>query len=248
MPQIPKLEHAPPLISTEQMIEVDRLMIKDYGIELIQMMENAGRALAIVARDRFLTGNPKGKKVLVMAGRGGNGGGALVAARRLHSWGAQVKVCLTARPTQFNQVPAHQLRIIRGLGVELLHAEQLNELPEQDLLLDGIIGYSIKGDPRGAAKELIEWANTQSTSILSLDTPSGLNLTTGKIHTPCTKATATLTLALPKIGLYKQTTAAYVGEKYLADISVPPQLYGHLGLPLSEIEVLFAQSDIVRLD
>jgi NAD(P)H-hydrate epimerase len=96
-----------PAISTEQMVEVDRLMVEQYRIDLIQMMENAGRCLALVARDRFLGGNPGGKSVLVLAGTGGNGGGALVAARRLASWGASVQIGLT-KTDQMTKIPAHQ--------------------------------------------------------------------------------------------------------------------------------------------
>ena len=68
-----------PAITTAQMREVDRLMIEVYGIELIQMMENAGRNLAVLARQRFLDGDPAGKRVLALVGSGGNGGGGLVA-------------------------------------------------------------------------------------------------------------------------------------------------------------------------
>ena len=74
-----------PYVDTAKMVEVDRAMIEDDRIELIQMMENAGRNLAHLARVRFLDGDPRGKRILVMAGRGGNGGGAPVAARRLHT-------------------------------------------------------------------------------------------------------------------------------------------------------------------
>lgn len=84
-----------PFITTAQMIEVDRAMIEDYGVTLIQMMENAGRELATLARWRFLATDdgdhprePRGKRVIVLAGTGSNGGGGLVCARRLHGWGA----------------------------------------------------------------------------------------------------------------------------------------------------------------
>ena len=71
-----------PFISSAQMMEIDRAMIEDYKILLVQMMENAGRALAEFARQRFLERNPGKKRVLVVAGKGGNGGEALVCARR----------------------------------------------------------------------------------------------------------------------------------------------------------------------
>ena len=64
-----------PSLTTEQMMEVDRLMIEEYGIQLIQMMENAGRCLAIVAVRKFLLKKLSKKTVIVLAGTGGNGGG-----------------------------------------------------------------------------------------------------------------------------------------------------------------------------
>ncbi|MEA3349973.1 MAG: NAD(P)H-hydrate epimerase, partial [Chloroflexota bacterium] len=73
-----------PFLSTNQMRAIDDAMIETYNINLIQMMENAGRNLAHLARTRFLNGNPREQDVLVLAGRGGNGGGGLVCARRLH--------------------------------------------------------------------------------------------------------------------------------------------------------------------
>ena len=106
-----------PAIPTQQMIEVDRAMMEDYHIELIQMMENAGRNLAHLARERFLAGNPRGKRVTVLAGTGGNGGGGLVAARRLHNWGAQVTVVITKPAEDYRGVPAHQRDILQRMGV-----------------------------------------------------------------------------------------------------------------------------------
>lgn len=106
-----------PYVDTAQMVEVDRAMIEDDRIELIQMMENAGRNLAHLARVRFLDGDPRGKRILVKAGRGGNGGGALVAARRLHTWGADVTVSLGQAPQAMTPVPAHQPDILQQMDV-----------------------------------------------------------------------------------------------------------------------------------
>ena len=80
-------EPSVPYLTTDQMRQVDRAMVEDYGISLMQMMENAGRNLAHLARHRFLGGDPRGHHVLVLAGPGGNGGGGLVCGRRLHNGG-----------------------------------------------------------------------------------------------------------------------------------------------------------------
>jgi NAD(P)H-hydrate epimerase len=228
------------------MIEVDRAMVGDYHIELIQMMENAGRNLAHLTRERFLDGDAAGKSVVVLAGTGGNGGGALVAARRLHNWGAHVQVVLAQPMDKLTPVPAHQLDILTRMGVPALAAEQIVTTSTPAVVLDGLIGYSLEGAPRGAAAELIRWANGQPAPILALDVPSGIDAGTGIIYEPAIRASATLTLALPKKGLRMPGVEALVGELYLADISVPPELYGSPTLDLS-VSPLFRGADVIRL-
>ena len=239
---IPWLDTDVPYLTTEQMIEVDRAMIEDFEIDLVRMMENAGRNLAHLARERFLSGDPAGRTVVVLAGTGGNGGGAMVCARRLHGYGADVRVAVTSEA--MTPVPAQQLRILDNLDVPIL----VHDLPYADaqLIIDGVIGYSLKGAPRGRAAELIRWANDASAPVLALDTPSGLDTTTGTLLDPAIVATATLTLALPKEGLRLPDAVWNVGELYLGDISVPPQLYEREPLNLA-VGPIFASSDIVRL-
>jgi NAD(P)H-hydrate epimerase len=233
-----------PAITTAEMREVDRLMIEVYGIELMQMMENAGRNLAALARSRFLDGQAQDKDVIVLAGKGGNGGGGLVAARRLHNWGARVHVFITHPVEAFQGVPAHQLAVLENMSVPIQQVGSLNVLPPADLILDALIGYSLSGAPRGAAAVLIALANQSHIPILSLDTPSGLDTTSGEAYQPHIMATATLTLALPKKGLVAQEARPIVGKLFLADISVPPGLYKELGLDVGH---LFQAFDIISL-
>jgi len=236
---------AVPHLTTDQMIEVDRAMIEDYGIDLVRMMENAGRALAHLARERFLTGDPQGRHVVVLAGSGGNGGGALVAARRLHNYGAQVTALVTKPDEPLTPVARDQLAILRNMGVTIGGADDAGHLATADVVLDGLIGYSLRGAPRGAAATLIRWANEQKAPVLSLDAPSGIDTTTGAAFAPAVDAAATMTLALPKEGLRNPGIKWNVGDLYLADISVPPELYtGPLGI---EVPPIFAKSDIVQL-
>jgi NAD(P)H-hydrate epimerase len=232
-----------PALTTEQMMEVDRAMLEDYHIELLQMMENAGRNLAYLARQRFLEGDSRSKKVVVLAGTGGNGGGGLVAARRLHNWGVQVTVALTKAAEVYRDVPAHQLDILQRMGISILEPD-VSLPPTCDLILDALIGYSLSGAPRGKTATLILWANEQDVPILSLDTPSGLDTSSGQAYQPTIRADATLTLALPKTGLLTPEAAPYVGELYLADISVPPELYAKMGI---SVPPLFAENDIIRV-
>ena len=150
-----------PYLTTDQMREVDRAMIEDFKIDLVQMMENAGRNLADLARARFLNGDPQSRKVTALAGTGGNGGGSLVCARWLHNRGALVTV-FAARPGhEFTPVPAHQLEILRRMQVDVSQAGGLDSAERPELIIDGVIGYSLQGAPRGAAADMIRWANGQ---------------------------------------------------------------------------------------
>lgn len=231
-----------PSLTTAQMIEVDRAMIEDYHIELIQMMENAGRNFAELAR-RQMRGMVKGHSVAVLCGSGNNGGGGMTAARHLHNWGADVAVALTKSADEYRGVPAHQLDILKRMKIPVIEPASLPATVE--LILDAIIGYSLSGSPRGAAADLIRWANLQNVPVLSLDTPSGLDVTSGLAYGPAIHATATMTLALPKQGLLNPKSTPYVGELYLADISVPPELYAKMGI---SVPTLFVEYDIIHIE
>jgi len=219
-----------PAVSEAQMREVDRLMIDDFHINLLQMMENAGRNLAELSLRAFA---PAG--VLVLAGRGGNGGGGLVAARHLTNRGVPVAVALSHDEANMAPVPRHQLDILARMDVTLL------DQPERaDLVIDALIGYSLRGNPSGRTADLINWANQQGRPVLSLDVPSGLDVTTGTPSKPCVSAAATMTIALPKLGLRH----VQVGDLYVADISVPAALYRQLDL---DVPVLFRDDTLVKI-
>ena len=234
-----------PFITTDQMQEVDRVMMEDYGISLMQMMENAGKNLARLAQQRFLNEKRKGT-IVILAGSGGNGGGALVCARYLQNWGYPVELCLAKPAESFKGTPLHQLNILLKLGIQVIALNQLEDDIVPSLIIDGLIGYSLAGTPTGDAAELISWANNQYVPIFSLDVPSGLDATLGYITDPVITANATMTLALPKTGLAVESARPYVGELYLADIGVPPMLYQELSLNLN-VGPLFNEKSIIQL-
>lgn len=224
-PQISDL----PSVTTAQMIEVDRRMIEDIGISLFQMMENAGLQLANVARDLFLDGTLTGKRIAVLAGTGGNGGGALVAARRLTSWGAQCCIGLGKSPDDLSPVPRKQFDILNNIAdIKLISPKELGL--GFDLILDGLIGYSLNGNPYGKIADYILDANDVTSPVLSLDVPSGFDGATGKVRAPCITADATLTLALPKLGMMRGKHENQIGRLFCADISCPPLVFDNLNL------------------
>ncbi len=224
------------------MREVDRAMIEDIGITLIQMMENAGRHLATLARE-LCGGRVESKSIVVLAGRGNNGGGGLVAARRLANWGAQVSVVLADTAERYRDLPAHQLRILQKMSIPIAVGDPA-PLGNAAMILDALIGYGLRGAPTGVTGDLIRAANASGSKCIALDGPSGLDMTTGKSFDPCIRASATLTLALPKAGLLKEKSRAFAGDLYVADISVPPSVYGEMGIQMPN---LFAEAEIVHI-
>lgn len=235
--------HASELIqlTTDQMREVDRLMIEVWHINLFQMMENAGRNLAQLSK--VLMGNStKDKRVVVLCGKGNNGGGGMVAARHLHNWGTNVSVALLGSPGQLKPVPVQQWQAINMMGLEADDPD----LESADLIIDAMIGYGLVGSPRPPISDWIKKANKSKADILSLDAPSGLNTTTGAASDLCIKARATMTLAMPKTGLLTKQAKKCVGELYLADIGVPPELYAAPSLNL-DVVTPFQYGTIVKI-
>jgi NAD(P)H-hydrate epimerase len=92
------------------------------------------------------------------------------------------------------------------------------------LVVDALVGYSLRGAPRGRVAQLIAQCNQENARVLSLDLPSGLDATTGETPGVVVAPERTLTLALPKTGLRNVP-----GELYLADIGMPPEVYEPLG-------------------
>jgi len=219
-------------LSADEMREVDRITVTQMGVLLMQMMENAGRNLAQLAVDLFAPAS-----ATVLAGGGGNGGGGMVAARHLAARGVNVQVVSAVDDAKLAVVPRHQLAILRAMGVPLI-----DQPVPADLVIDAVIGYALTADPRGRQAELIEWTAAQRAPILALDLPSGLDATTGRLGTPHVRATATMTLAMPKLGL--RSGALVVGDLYLADISVPRQVFAELG---HEVAPIFALGSLLRV-
>lgn len=228
-----------PALTTDQMKEVDRLMIDVYKISLIQMMENAGRNLADCAQ--HLSKHLEQPSFLFLIGSGNNGGGGLVAARHLINRGYSVKVKLIKEFKKLKDTVKHQWEILNNMGDYFTK----DPLPERyDLIIDAMVGYGLSGEPRENLEAWINRINASAAPILSLDVPSGLDATNGIPFPTCTKAAATLTLALPKRGLLTEEAKPFVGELYLADIGVPKHLYERMNL---KVDPIFKKSSIIKI-
>jgi NAD(P)H-hydrate epimerase len=209
-----------PAITAEKMRQVDRIAIEEETPNLFQMMENAGRSLALAAIDHLGLGW-RDVPIAVWAGRGGNGGGGICAARHLANHGGDV-VLVLPEPARLSPVTEQQLRVYQKTSGRIDRRGSL----KPGLILDALIGYGLKGAPRGLTRELIESMGEAPVPVISLDVPSGLDSTTGETPGVSVEATITLTLALPKTGL----AVPAAGELWLADIGIPKQIYTTAGI------------------
>jgi len=227
-----------PAVTAEQMQEVDRIAVEEFGLGILQMMENAGRNLA--ENVLYMLNGDRGE-VTVLAGSGGNGGGGLCCARHLHNRGFRVWVVLSKEAAALTGAARNQLQILQAAGLQPVAPSQAEEVIRRaEIVVDALIGYSLHGAPRGKAAELIELCNQHASRVLSLDVPSGLDATTGEAPGLVVHPERTLTLALPKTGLQRVPR-----ELYLADIGIPPEVFQRLGL---SFEPPFGERYWVRLE
>jgi NAD(P)H-hydrate epimerase len=233
-----------PVLSRDQEQELARLLVESYGIDPLQTMENVARDLAYLAKT-MLDGDLADRPVVVLAGRGNNGGGGLAAARHLLNWGAWVQVVCSHPAEVYRGAPARQLSTLQAMGAPLAWAEEGWELPPCDLVVDAISGVGLRSEPRGKVRDLIQLANSSVAPILSLDLPSGVDGDSGELFTPHVQAAATLSPALPKRGLLVEEARLACGDLYLGDAGVPLALYEELGLAVTPF---FGGDPIVRWD
>jgi NAD(P)H-hydrate epimerase len=214
-------------VTAEQMREIDRIAMDDFGLGILQMMENAGRNLAGHAVAMVPSSD---SEIVILAGGGGNGGGGLCCARHLHNRGYRVRIVLDRLPSELRGSAAAQWRILSRAGLGEVDDRVLpGVMSDADLVIDALIGYSLRGAPKGRAAQLIQLCNDCGRRILALDVPSGLDATTGEAPGDVVRADRVLTLALPKTGL-----KAVPGELYLADLGIPPEVYRRLDLTYTQ--------------
>jgi NAD(P)H-hydrate epimerase len=208
-------------LTAKEMAKIDFLAIEKYGITLLQMMELAGYNLAELVSRLYTI---QGLKVTILTGKGNNGGGGLSAARHLSNRGALVNVILSQKQGVKDAVN-HQLHTLKQMTLPI-SLYKIKKLPESDVIIDALLGYSLKGNPREPIADMIRKANNHGSPIIALDIPSGLSAVTGKEMEPCIEANYTMTLAYPKIGYMKKVT----GELFVTDIGLPLELYKEMEL------------------
>ncbi len=213
-------------LSTSDMQTLERYAFENYPITLEQMMQNAGKAIFDVVMNEVLpniqptvSGDPH-PHILVISGKGNNGGDALVTARLLKEKGIEVVV----------------LEPYSDVGQSVGNFDN-----NFSLIIDALFGFSLKGDPKPPTDKLIEQINCsffdcaqndnskpeKHIPVLSVDVPSGLDVHDGSIGNPTVKADYTLALGMLKKGFEEHPDL--VGKTFLGDLGIPEDAYREQG-------------------
>jgi NAD(P)H-hydrate epimerase len=220
------------LPTVAQMQELERRAADDAGLPTLVLMENAGRAVAQAAL-RLLSGS-RGRRVVIVCGKGSNGGDGLCAARHLRNAGVPVRAVLLARDQDVVGDAAVNLKAARAARVEVDNLVGLADvglrtaLAGADLVIDALFGTGMRGPAVGMPARTIEAMNDCGVPVLSVDVPSGLDADSGRAEGPCVRAAATVAMGLPKIGTVVYPGAQHCGALFVGDIGLPRALVAHI--------------------
>jgi NAD(P)H-hydrate epimerase len=238
-----------PWVTAQQMRDVQRLALEEFGLDILQLTENAGRAAALLAL-AMLGGRGRGQHVVILCGGGNKGAAGLAAARHLANWGIRVDPVISEVEDEVSFTARRQIQTLRAAGIlepadlESTEITVEDQLAEADLVVDALVGYGLEGPPQGIAAAVAQLALQSGRPILALDMPTGVNATTGVVNSPAILACTTLMLDLPKRGAAELSARSHTGELFVADLGLPGSVPERLGVQLGS---LFTEGPLVRL-
>src|SRR5712692_5525222 len=219
------------VLTAEQMREADRLTTERFGVPSLELMENAGTRVVEALEGEFA--DLRARKVVVLCGKGNNGGDGFVVARLLNERGAHPSVFLFAAPEAVRGDAAVNLKRWQEAGGEVRVVTESAQwqqaraaLAEAGLVVDALLGTGLSGPAEGLLAGVIGDVNRlpRHTRIIAVDTPSGLPSGTEDFGGPVVRAYCTVTFTAPKLGQVVSRNAACVGRLIVAQIGTPPEL------------------------
>jgi ADP-dependent NAD(P)H-hydrate dehydratase / NAD(P)H-hydrate epimerase len=226
-----------PVLTAAEMGQADRRTIQECGIPGAVLMENAGAAVAAAIRQRF----PAARRLVVLCGRGNNGGDGFVAAKRLSELqpavylaGSRSDVKGDARTHM--EAYAQSGGMLAELGDVTAWQEARETVQRADLVVDALLGTGLRDAPAGLVAQIIQDLAQSRTAIVAVDVPSGLPSDTGEVPWQTVRAALTVTFAAPKVGHVLPPACERVGELMVADIGIPPAVLAGTGTRLWLLE------------
>jgi len=215
------------VVTAQEMRELDRLTIEKYRVPSLTLMERAGEGVFKLLQDRF-RGAVKGG-VLVVVGRGNNGGDGLVVARHLKKKRIPCEVILLAKKENLSRDAAQNLRAFLKAKGKVREVDQgslsllSQKLKSYPIVVDSILGTGLKDEVRGLYADVIETINASGLPIIAVDIPSGLDADLGRPLGTAVQAEMTVTFGYPKLGQVIHPGLSYVGDLGVVDIGIHPK-------------------------
>ena len=231
MSNAPTAPPAPPALTADAMRAADRYTIDEYGLPSFTLMESAGRGCADAIQSAY--GPLEGTAVMVLCGKGNNGGDGLVVARRLVAAGARVHVVLSSDPEELRDDPARNLELLTQLRAEDEEPLTIDVLDDLDALtntanrlaprlyVDALLGTGLTSALREPIRGLVDWVNGRSAPTVAIDVPTGLHSDTGAVLGTAVQASRTVTMAAPKVGMLVGEGSRHAGPVEVVDIGIP---------------------------
>lgn len=217
------------VVTAQEMREIDRIAIEEWGIPGVVLMERAGLQVFRVMKETYR--DLKGKLVIIFAGKGNNGGDGLVLARHLAIYGTKIKIVLLASRDKLSGDAKINFDIVSKMGLEINELTSIpafdkvrKEIYKGDLLVDAIFGTGLTSVAEGIYAEAIKLINESKIHVVSIDIPSGLSADDGLVLGKCIQADLTVTFALPKRGHLLYPGVDYVGKLEVVDIGILPEV------------------------
>lgn len=218
------------LVSVQEMRELDRRTIEEFGTPGEVLMERAGIGVAEVVRRLIEVTGFVQPLVHVIAGRGNNGGDAFVVARVLSEHGIEVELWVAGASNEFQGDALKHFSKMTGAGVAYRVLPGKDDWDDAvfaplgaEIIVDGLLGTGAQGPVRGPVAGAIQYINRQASDalVVSIDVPSGLHADTGEPQGEAIRADVTVTMGLPKTGLTHPAARDYVGVVEVVDIGIP---------------------------
>jgi ADP-dependent NAD(P)H-hydrate dehydratase / NAD(P)H-hydrate epimerase len=206
-----------PLLDASQMRAVDRWAIEQRGIPSLDLMERAGQGVARAVEELAPDGT-----VVVVCGKGNNGGDGLVVARLLREAAREVEVvCLAAGEELSPDARANLERLPGPPSLALSDGAASEAIAHAHVIVDALLGTGFSGVVHGAVAEAIAAIDAAAGLVVSVDVPSGVDASSGVVAGPAITAAKTVTFHAAKPGLWIHPGKGHAGEVDTIDIGIP---------------------------
>lgn len=218
-------------LTRQELRDLDRLAVADYGMPAEVLMENAGRSAA----ELLLALGVRGP-VLICCGKGNNGGDGFVVARHLDISSVPLQIILFGQPQDLRGEAKINFTIIERAGLPIRSVVEINrealdrQFSRADWIVDALYGTGFSGTMRSPMDEVVNRINASGRGVLAIDIPSGLDCDTGIASGPAVRASHTITFVAEKIGFQNPAAAPYLGQIHVAGIGVPRALLERFGI------------------